>query len=486
MTQAQPGELAVARIGGGSGRRMILTVISLAQLMITLDSTIVSVALPSLQHSVGLSDASRQWAVTAYTVAFGGLLVLGGRVGDLVGRRRTLFVGVIGFALASAVGGAAMNTAMFITARAIQGACAALIAPSALALINTIFAGPKERAKALAVFTAIAMSGGALGLVLGGVLADYLGWRWCLFVNIPLGILVLVGGIVSVPKVAGRPGERLDVLGVILGTGGMFALIYALGEGGQLGWGSPAVVGALVAAGALLATFQFTQARRPNPLVPPPVLANRNSGAAFIVLTISAFTTYGMLLGMTYQLQVVMGYSPVRTGLAFLAYVVTAVIYTTQIATRLVRRIRICWLVAVGLGIFVIALLLLTRLTPRSTYFADVFPALILFGIGVGTLTVPTMTAVMSTTDREYLGVVSALVNTAQQAGGSIGAALLNTISISAAASFLATNPKEPSATLNANVHGFAIACLVSAAMAAAGAIIGGVLITVDARTDRF
>jgi len=463
-------------------RAVVLAVISLAQLMITLDSTIVSVALPSVQRAVGLSDASRQWVVTAYTLAFGGLLLLGGRVGDMIGRKNAMLVGVTGFALASALGGAAGNSTMLIGARALQGVFAALIAPSTLSLISSTFTEPRERAKAFSVYTATAMSGGAIGLMLGGALTDSLGWRWCLYVNIPIAALVLAAGPKYLPGPPRVRGNSLDLPGVLLGTGGIVALIYALGEAETYGWGSTTIVATLVTAVVLLVAFAVVQTRTAQPLLPPRVLTDRNSAASFLALMVAAFCTYGMLLGMTYQLQVVMGYSPVETGLAFLAYVVTAVVYSTQVARRLTLAVRPGLLAMTGLLLFAAGLLTLTRLTPDSSYPGGVLPALLLFGVGVGTITVPVMSTVMSVTRPEDGSVVSAVVNASQQLGGSVGAALLNTISVSAAADHLARHPGGPAARMNADVHGFVVASAWSAAAALVCAAVVVVAINADPR----
>jgi MFS family permease len=366
---------------------------------------------------------------------------------------------------------------MLLPARALQGIFAALIAPATLALLNTTFTEPGTRAKAFSFYTAAAMSGGAIGLVVGGVLTDFLNWRWCLYVNIPIALAVLVGGVLTVPSPP-RQLARLDVPGVLLSAGGMVALIYGLGEAGAVGWGSPVIIGAFVAAVLLFTAFVVVQSRSRSPLLPLQVLTNRNSGASFLAMAISAFTTYGMLLGMTYQLQAVMGYSPLRTGLAFLAYVLTAVVFSTQVATRLVRRLRPGLMVASGLGIFAVALLTLLRLRPDSSYLTGLLPALLLFGIGVGMLTVPAITTAMSVTDPRYSGAVSAVVNTAQQTGGSIGAALLNTISVSAALTYLAAHPGGQEATLAASTHGFVTASMWSAGLAVLVAL--GVVLAIN------
>ena len=459
-----------------------LAVISLAQLMVTLDSTIVAVALPSAQTAVGLTDVSRQWAVTAYALTFGGLLLLGGRIGDYMGRKWSLIVGVSGFALASALGGAAVNAEMLLSARALQGAFAALIAPATLSLISTTFSDPRERAKAFGIFTATSMSGGATGLVLGGVLTSFLDWRWCLYVNLPIAAVILIGGWLTLPSPPARTDVKIDVPGATLGTLGMLALIYGLGEAGGKGWHSPVIIGALVAAVLLLAGFVVLQTKVANPLLPLRILTNRNTGGAFLAMAISAFCMLGMFLGMTYQLQSVMGYEPVEAGLAFLAYIVTAAVYSTQIAPRLLLRVKPGLMIAAGLVISALGLLLLTRLTPESTYLTDIFPALFLFGIGVGNIAVPIFSTAMSAADTRDAGIVSAVVSTSQQIGGSIGTALLNTLSTSAAAAYLLSHPAGVGARGAAMVHGLATACAMAAAVALAGALIAGTLINIDPR----
>ncbi|HSA49524.1 MAG TPA: MFS transporter [Yinghuangia sp.] len=477
-SDARPGGAAA---GKPAGRVAVLAVISLAQLMITLDSTIVSVALPSVQDAVGLSDTGRQWVVTAYTLAFGGLLLLGGRLGDLMGRRTAMLVGVAGFAAASALGGAAGNPAMLIGARAAQGVFAAFIAPATLSLISTTFVEARERATAFGVYTATAMSGGAVGLILGGALTDWLGWRACLYVNIPIAAVVLIGGLRTIPP-APRRTTDLDLLGAVLGTGGIAALIHALGEAETRGWGSAPIMAALAVSALLLTAFAAAQSRAANPLVPLRVLTDRDTAVSFAALMVSAFCTYGMLLGMTYQLQTVMRYSPLETGLAFLAYVVTAVVFSTQVAGRLMQLLRPRTTIATGLGLFCAGLLLLTRLDPHATYAADVLPALLLFGVGVGILTVPVMNTVMSAHRSGDAAVVSALVNASQQIGGSIGAALLNTIAVSAAASYYAAHPGGPEARTAADVHGFAVASAWSTAPALVTALLALALIRADFR----
>ncbi|MFC9293545.1 MFS transporter [Streptomyces sp. NPDC057011] len=478
MTDTLAGAPA-AKTGARDTRWWGLVIISLAQLMVWLDATIVAVALPSAQEAVGLTDASRQWTVTAYALTFGGLLLLGGRVGDVLGLKRSLMIGVIGFSLASAIGGAATTPGMLVGARAAQGVFAALIAPSTLSLISSTFTVPAERAKAFGIFTAISMSGGATGLILGGALTDYLDWRWCFYINIFFAAAILIGGYLALVNPERNRDTKLDVPGAILATAGMLALIYGLGEGGSQGWDSPVILGALGGAVVLLGAFVLVQHRSERPLLPLRVLTNRNSGGAFLAMSISAFCMLGMFLGMTYQLQSVMGYSPFKTGLAFLAYIVTAAVYSTKVASKLLLRLRPNVMIAAGLVISAIGLLVLTRLTPDSGYLTGVFPALILFGLGVGNLAVPVFQTAMAAAEPRDAGIVSAVVNTSQQVGGSVGAALLNTVSTSAAATYLASHAGAAGAEQEAAVHGLALACAVAAGVALVGAVVSGTLINV-------
>ncbi|WP_117210374.1 MFS transporter [Allorhizocola rhizosphaerae] len=467
---------------GPSSRWTGLAVISLAQLMVTLDSTIIAVALPSAQDEVGLTDVSRQWAVTAYALTFGGLLLLGGRIGDHMGRKWSLIIGVAGFAVASALGGAAGTAELLVAARALQGVFAALIAPATLSLISLTFLDPGERARAFGIFTATSMSGGATGLVLGGALTTLVDWRWCLYVNVPIALVILIGGWLTVPSTHGRHGARLDVPGAVLGTLGLLAVIYGLGEAGNLGWSSPIIIGALLVGVLLLASFVVVETKVSAPMLPLRVLTNRNSGGAFLAMAISAFCMLGMFLGMTYQLQSVMGYKAIQAGLAFLAYIVTAAIYSTRVAPKLLLRVRPGVMISSGLVISAIGLFLLTRLTPESTYLVDIFPALFLFGIGVGNIAVPIFSTAMSAADSRDAGIVSAVVSTSQQIGGSIGTALLNTVSTVTAAGYLLSHPGGTGAASAAMVHGLTVACAVAGGVALVGAIAARLLIDIDPR----
>ena len=445
-------------------RWLTLGVIALAQMLVVVDHTIVTIALPNVQRSIGLSTSDRQWVVTAYALAFGGLLMLGGRLGDMFGRRRVLLVGVTGFTLASAVGGAANSTAMLIAARACQGAFAAALAPSALALLAVTFTDPKERGKAFGIFTAVMMSGAATGLILGGILTQYASWRWCFYANVPLAVVILVGVVMVLPRDAARAAgdsrpsvAGLDMPGVLLGCAGIGALEFGLAQSTDHGWGSGPVVGSLIASAVLLALFGFWQTRATRPILPARVIADRVRGGAFFAMVVNPFAMVGMFLFMTFQFQAVMHYSPTRTGLAFLPYVISVVFSSTQITARLAPRVPPRALVIPGLLLVACGLLLLSTLTPNSDYASRALPALLLFGLGTGASMPTCMSLATRTADARDAGIASAFANTSQQIGGSLGAAVLNTISVTAAAGYLANHHASDVTALAAS-HGNATA----------------------------
>ncbi len=298
------------RPGTDPHRWWALVVIALAQLMVVLDATIVNIALPSAQRDLHMSDANRQWVITAYTLAFGGLLLLGGRIADLVGRKRTFLFGLVGFAAASALGGAATTAGMLFGARALQGVFAAVLAPSALSLLTTTFTDPKERGKAFGIYGALAGGGSAIGLIAGGLLTEYLNWRWCLYVNIPIAVLAVVGALTLLHDRPGHPGVRLDIPGVLLGCGGLLAIVYGFSEAQPRGW-TDAMVLTLFAVGiVLLTTFVWWQHRAPVPLLPLHIVKDRNRAGCFLTMALAVIGMFGMFLFMTYYLQVVLGTPP--------------------------------------------------------------------------------------------------------------------------------------------------------------------------------
>lgn len=436
-------------------RWIALAFIAIAQLMIALDATIVSIALPSAQAALHASDADRQWVVTAYTLAFGGLLLLGGRIADLLGRKRTFLVGLVGFALASMIGGAAPTFAVLLAARTLQGAFAALLAPTALSLLAVSFTEPKERATAFAVYGSIAGSGAAIGFLLGGALTQYLTWRSCLYVNIPIAVAALIGASVVLPssRIQARP--RFDVPGVALVTAGMVALVY----------GTTYSTSVLVLGAVLLALFIVREALTPNPLLPLRIVLDRNRGGAYLTVGLTIAAMFGAFLILTYYFQVVLRYSPLRAGLAFLPLVVAQQAGSWLIASRLMPHLPPRALMAPGAIVAAAAMALLTQLQAGSPYLTLVLPAEILLGIGVSAVMVPAFSTATQRVDPREAGVASATANAATQLGASLGAAFLNSIAVN---------------TPGGIVHGFAQAVGWGAAIMLAGGLVAWVLISAE------
>jgi EmrB/QacA subfamily drug resistance transporter len=440
-----------------------LAFIALAQLMVVLDATIVNIALPSAQRALHISDGDRQWVITAYTLVFGGLLLFGGRIADLVGRKRTFLIGLVGFAGASALGGAAVNTSMLLGARALQGAFGALLAPSALSLLATMFTQPRERAKAFGIYGAIAGGGSAVGLILGGVLTEYLNWRWALYVNVPIAVVAFLGAVafVHVAASSGHRRARLDIPGVILVTGGLVSLVYGFTRAESEGWSERGVLGLFVAAGVLLIAFVIVEALTRAPLLPLRVVLNRNRGGAYLAVGLAVIAMFGLFLFLTYYMQVVKGYSPVKSGLAFLPFTVGMITGSTQIAARLMHRVPARALMVPGLLVGAAGMGLLTQLKVDTSYVGVVLPAELLISLGLGSTMMPAMNLATTGVAPQDAGVASAMVNTAQQVGGSIGTALLNTIAATATTNYIVSHADgRPSHLLVAvgQVHGFTVA----------------------------
>jgi EmrB/QacA subfamily drug resistance transporter len=420
------------------GRWKALVFIALAQLMVVLDATIVNIALPSAQQDLGISDGNRQWVVTAYALAFGGLLLFGGRIADLWGRKRTFVLGLAGFAAASALGGAATNQAMMFGSRALQGVFGALLAPAALSLLAVMFTDARERAKAFGIYGAIAGGGGAVGLILGGFLTEYLDWRWTFFVNIPFAVVAAAGAyfVIREPR-GGRNRSPLDIPGVVLSTLGLVALVYGFTRAESEGWGDSVTVGMFVASAVLLLAFVVVEAKVESPLLPLRVVTERNRGGVYLSLGLAIIAMFGLFLFLTYYLQIVKGYSPVKTGFAFLPMIAGMITGSTQIGTRLMTRVAPRLLMGPGFLVAALGMLLLTRLEIDSSYPALLLPAMLLLGLGMGTAFMPAMSLSTQGVQARDAGVASAMVNTSQQVGGAIGTALLNTVAASATASYI-------------------------------------------------
>jgi EmrB/QacA subfamily drug resistance transporter len=438
-----------------------LAFIALAQLMVVLDATIVNIALPHAQTALGITDANKQWVITAYALAFGGLLLFGGRIADLWGRKRTFVVGLIGFALASALGGAAQNQGMLFGSRALQGVFGALLAPAALSLLAVMFTDAKERAKAFGIYGAIAGGGGAVGLILGGFLTQTLNWRWTFFVNIPFAVVAAAGAYFVIREPAGsRNRSSLDIPGVVLSALGLVSLVYGFTRAESSGWSDPLTIGMFVASGVLLLSFVLTEAKVASPLLPLRVVMDRNRGGVYLSLGLAIIAMFGLFLFLTYYLQVVKGYSPIRTGFAFLPMIAGMITGSTQIGARLMTRVPARKLMGPGFLTAAVGMLLLTQLEIDSSYAALILPAQLLLGLGMGTAFMPAMSLATHGVEPRDSGVASAMVNTSQQVGGAIGTALLNTIAASAATAY-ATSHAALGATdpqllkLQSMVHGF-------------------------------
>ncbi|MCX4666582.1 MFS transporter [Streptomyces sp. NBC_01381] len=418
-----------------------LIFIALAQLMVVLDATIVNIALPSAQQDLGISDGNRQWVITAYALAFGGLLLFGGRIADLWGRKNTFVTGLIGFAAASALGGAATGEAMMLGARALQGVFGALLAPAALSLLAVMFTDAKERAKAFGIYGAIAGGGGAVGLILGGFLTEYLNWRWTFFVNIPFAVVAALGAYFVIREPAGgRNRSPLDIPGVILSTLGLVALVYGFTRAESAGWSDSLTIGMFVASAVLLAAFVLTEAKVKSPLLPLRVLTERNRGGVYLSLGLAVIAMFGLFLFLTYYLQIVEGYSPVKTGFAFLPMIVGMIAGSTQIGARLMTRVPPRLLMGPGFLVAAVGMLLLTQLEVGSSYAGLIMPAQLLLGLGMGTAFMPAMSLATHGVEARDAGVASAMVNTSQQVGGAIGTALLNTIAASATTAYITSH----------------------------------------------
>ena len=459
-------------------RWTILVILAIAQLMVVLDATIVNIALPSAQRSLHFANSERQWIVTAYALAFGSLLLLGGRISDLFGRKWTFIAGLAGFATASAVGGAAQSFAMLAASRAFQGAFGALLAPAAMSLLTTTFTDQAERNKAFGIWGAIAGSGASIGLILGGVLTQTLDWRWSMYVNLVFAIIAVAGALTLIHNQAPAVKPKLDIPGVLTVSAGLFSLVFGFSHAQTTSWGNGTTIGFLVTGVLLLTAFAVIQARTHDPLLPLRVVTNRNRAASFLSIGIIGAAVFAVFLFLTYYLQQGRGYSPVATGLAFLpmtaAVMASAMIATTKLRGRFGPRP----LVVTGMLLAAAGMLYLTRLSIDSSYGADILPALIGIGVGMGLVMSSAMNSATLGVQPADAGVASATVSASQQIGGSLGTALLSTVATSALSSFIAASHARPTALVvaHAAVHGDTTAFAWAAAIFVAGAIVAGAL----------
>ncbi len=436
-------------------RGLSLLVLSLAQLMVVLDATVVNIALPTAQRALAFSDADRQWVVTGYALAFGSLLLLGGRLSDFFGRKRMFVIGVIGFAVASALGGAANGFGLLLVARVLQGVFGAILAPAALSLLTTTFTEPAERARAFAVFGGISGAGGGVGLLLGGVLTEYASWRWCLYINLVIAAAALVGAAVALVEGARPARPHLDLPGVFTAVLGLVGVVYGLAKAESDGWTSVATLGPLLAGAVLLVAFVLIEQRVAHPLLPLRVVLDRSRGGAYLTVGIAGIGMFGLFLFLTYFLATSLAFSPVRTGAAFLPML--AMIMTTAITAGSVvlPRTGPRPLVPTGAAIAAVGMALLTRLELDSTYAADVLPALLVIGLGLGLLFAPAQYAATAGVAPGDAGVASAMINIGQQIGGSIGTALLSSFAATSASGYLEGKASTPQVLAQAAVHSY-------------------------------
>lgn len=472
---ASPDQLAAdARVH--SRRWWILAILGLAQLMVVLDATIVNIALPSAQRALGFSTSEREWVVTAYSLAFGSLLLFGGQLSDFLGRKRMFLIGVVGFGVASGIGGFSTGFIMLIAARAAQGAFAALLAPAALSLLTVTFSDSSDRGTAFGIYGAIAGAGGAVGLLLGGALTEYLSWRWCLYVNCVLAAIAVTGGTLLLVNQARATNIHFDIPGTITVVLGLVGIVFGCAEAETQGWTSLITLGSIIAGFILLAVFVLIEQRSSHPMLPLRIIMHRVRGASYLALGFGSLGIFGVFLFLTYFLQQQLGYSPIDTGLAFLPMVgfimVTSVIATSKILPRYGPKLA----VAPGMLITAVGMALLTRISLHASYLTVIVPPLVLMGIGLGLVFGTAMNIGTAGTTEADAGVASAMINTSQQIGGSIGVALLNTIVASATADYLIHRTATTLAKNNADVHGYIVAFAVVAIILAVGAALAAIV----------
>ncbi len=461
-----------------------LAVIAIAQLMVVLDGTVVTIALPSAQRDLNISNADRQWTITAYTLAFGGLLLLGGRIADYTGRKRSFLIGLLGFAAASALGGAAQNGATLFVARAVQGGFAALLAPAALSLISVTFTEVKDRSRAFAVYGAISGGGAAIGLILGGTLTEYASWRWCLLINVPIAIVAFIAGTILITESKSRGGSSYDIPGAILGTAGLVALVYGFTQAAKtgVGWLSVQAVSCFVGAGILLVAFVLVELRSASPLLPMRVVLDRNRGGSYLASLLVFAGLFAMFLFLSYYFQYNLGYSALKSGIAFLPFS-AGIIVTSGVVSGLLPRTGPKPLMLIGLAMAAIGLATFTRISDTSSWVTTVLPGELLMSVGLALVIVPLSNLALAGVNNDDAGVASAVLNSTQQIGGSLGTALLNTFYASAVASYLVAHHLSPSAfNPLAAIHGYHLAFWIGFGLIAAA--FAAVLVLVNAGKD--
>jgi EmrB/QacA subfamily drug resistance transporter len=453
-------------------RWLILVIVAVAQLMVVLDATVVNIALPSAQRALGFANSDRQWIVTSYALAFGSLLLLGGRLGDMFSRKRVFITGLIGFAASSAIGGAATSFGMLVTARTLQGVFGAILAPAALGTLVSTFRDPSERGRAFGVFGSVAAGGGAVGLILGGVLTQYLSWRWTMYVNLLFAAIAVAGALVYMRTEPPASRPRLDLIGAALASAGLFFLVFGFSRAEIAGWAATQTIASLVAGAVLIAAFVLAERRVAHPLLPLRVVTDRTRGGAYVSVGLTGIAIFGVFLFLTYYLQLIKGYSPVTSGLAFLPMIACILFASNLSSIVTLPRFGPRALITTGMLLGGAAMTYLTQISVTTSYATGVLPALMVAGLGFGSIFAPAINTATTGVAREHSGVASALVNTGQQVGGSIGTALLSTIALTATSGYLALHHAGQQAVAVAAVHGYTIAFAVSASLFGLGAIL--------------
>ena len=475
----QPNKHAIGADGLDPDRWKALLVIAIASLMVVLDASIVNIALPSAQKALHISNANRQWVVTAYSLAFGSLLLLGGRIADFVGRKKIFIVGLLGFAGASVLGGISSTQGLLFASRALQGAFGAMLAPAALSLINVTFTVPKERARAFGVYGAISGGGAAIGLILGGTLTEYANWRWCLFVNAPIALIAVLLAIPNIKESQAAGNRSYDIPGAITVTLGLVSLVYGFSQAANHGWLNSSTYQYFIIAAVLLLIFFILETKVKNPLLPLRVLNERNRGGSYVGALLVGTGLFAMFLFLSIYFQTFLHYSSLRSGFAFLPFSAGVIIFA-GVASQLLPKFGPRPLMVVGLLMGAGGLLLLSNITPESSYVKNILPAIIIMSSGLALFFIPSASTGLHNAGEHDAGVASAMLNTSQQIGGSLGAALLNTVAISSTTAFAKSHGSlgailQPTAA----VHGFAATFKIGAAFLLLAAIVSALMINI-------
>lgn len=459
-------------------RWAILGLLGVAQLMVVLDATIVNIALPSAQRDLGFSTESRQWVVTAYALAFGSLLLVGGKIGDLFGRKWTLITGLLGFAAVSFIGGLAPSFGVLVVARALQGVFGALLAPSALSLLTVTFAGSPDRPKAFGIFAAVATAGASVGLLLGGALTEALTWRWCMYVNLFIAVPAAFAAFRLIANDPHPQRPKIDWRGAALACTGLFAIVFGFSEAERDAFSAPTTIAALTLGVLLIVAFVASQRRVAFPLLPLHIVWDRARGGAYLSIVIAASSMFAVFLFLTFFMQINLGYSPLRTGFGFLPMTAAIFVAAPTIQTRVLPRVGVRPIVMTGMTLGLLSMVLFfTRLTPESTYLTGVLPGLLMLGVGMPCVFAPSFASATLGVDRRDAGVASAMVNTSQQVGGAIGTAVLSTIYTHAASSYLSTHERTATVAGDAAIHGYTAAFTFAAVLFGIGLVLAAIVL---------